>query len=151
MDKCVNSFVPKYIKRNSKISAEKTKKILSDINAKLRVHKDPALLRKQKLHETLLRNTMKRPDKQQIRAHINMFCNPQCVGTAFQTIPYTNEDLDKMYNWAGNNKQSLIAEMTRANKKYRKNMKNGFYNKINAKTRKQLMKEGALSGCVVGL
>jgi uncharacterized protein (UPF0335 family) len=60
-----------------------------------------------------------------------------------------------MYEWAGDNKASLIEEMKKNRKTLKKGrktiLKDNFYHAFDAKTKKRLIKEGALSGCVVGL
>ena len=83
-----------------------------------------------------------------------MFCNPGCVGTLYQA-ELSDADLEKMYEWAGDNKASLIEEMKKTRKNLRKRgkpiLKDNFLHTFDAKTKKRLIKEGALSGCVVGL
>ena len=54
-----------------------------------------------------------------------MFCNPGCVGTLYQA-ELSDADLEKMYEWAGDNKASLIEEMKKLEKIYVKEA-NPFY------------------------
>ncbi len=89
---------------------------------------------------------------EQRKRYTTFFCNPGCKKTQFQEAPYTSRELEQMYSWAGNDKKQLIREFKRAHTRYRKSMKNSFYTPgFPNKTRKRLQKQGALSGCVVGL
>lgn len=72
-----------------------------------------------------------------------------------QEAEYSDKDLEKLFEWAGDGKTSLIKEMKKTRKRLRKGrktiLKDNFYHKFDAKTKKKLIKEGALSGCAVGL
>ncbi len=78
------------------------------------------------------------------------YCNPTCKGTIFQKgkeMP----TLEETKHLKGKNKKF----MNTFSKNMRKNifkgktnvLKDGFYEKLPSKTRKLLLKEGALSGC----
>lgn len=97
----------------------------------------------------------KTKDKEKINMSARLFCNLGCVGTEFQEAEFSDADLEKMYEWAGDNKAALIKEMKKSRKNLRKGrktiLKDNFYHKFDPKTKKRLIKEGALSGCIVGL
>lgn len=162
MEACKTRFVPKLIKQMNEKAAHNSKKNIDNIKLLLKTESDEEkkikLRNKKKFWEDLLNlqnKNIKKPDKQRIIATSKEFCNPGCVGTPMQETEYSDKDLEKMYKWAGDNKVSLIEEMKKTRKRLRRGrktiLKDNFYHKFDAKTKKRLIKEGALSGCIIGL
>jgi hypothetical protein len=162
MDACKIKFVPKLIKQMNEKSARSSRKYIDNIKIMLKnetsKEKKKELKNKKKFWEDLLKiqnQNIKNPTKKRITETSKLFCNPGCVGTPMQEAEYSDKELEKMYEWAGDNKASLIKEMKKTRKKLRKGrktiLKDNFYHKFDAKTKKQIIKEGALSGCTVGL
>lgn len=80
------------------------------------------------------------------------YCNPTCKGTIFQN----GKEFPKLkFTYSKTKKAKELA--TKILKDFRKQMfgkknsvlKDGFYEKLNSKTVKELKKKGALSGCTV--
>jgi hypothetical protein len=163
MEACKTKFVPKLIKQMKQKFVRNSRKVLEDIKKSLKNETDEEkkkeLTMKKKLWESLIqvRNKVlsKTEYKQRIDENSKIFCNPGCVGTLYQETELSDADLEKLYEWAGDNKASIIEEMKKTRKKLRKGrktiLKDNFYHTFDEKTKKRLIKEGALSGCVVGL
>jgi hypothetical protein len=163
MEACKTKFVPKLIKQMKQKFLRNSRKVLEDIKKSLKTETDEEnkkeLTMKKKLWESLIqvRNKVlsKTEYKQRIDENSKIFCNPGCVGTLYQETELSDADLEKLYEWAGNNKASMIKEMKKTQKRLRKGrktiLKDNFYHTFDEKTKKRLIKEGALSGCVVGL
>ena len=162
MDACKTKFVPKLIKEMNEKAVRNSMKVIDDYKTQLKKETDKEkkkeLKNKKEFWEKMLRvqkaNLRKTKDKQKIDEMSKMFCNPGCVGTLYQA-ELSDADYEKMYEWAGDNKASLIEEMKKNRKTLKKGrktiLKDNFYHAFDAKTKKRLIKEGALSGCVVGL
>jgi hypothetical protein len=161
MEACKTKFVPKLIKEMNEKSVRNSMKQLNEIKTSLKKETDKEkkkeLKTKKKFWEQMLKGqtkTLKKQDKQRIDETSKMFCNPGCVGTVYQA-ELSDADLEKMYEWVGDNKDSFIEEMKKTRKNLRKKgktiLKDNFFHKFDPKTKKRLIKEGALSGCVVGL
>ena len=162
MEACKTKFVPKLIKQMNEKAAHNSMKVIDDYKIQLKKETDEEkkkeLKKKKKFWEKMLQvqkaNLRKTKDKQKIDEMSKMFCNPGCIGTLYQA-ELSDADLEKMYEWAGDNKASLIEEMKKTRKNLRKRgkpiLKDNFLHTFDAKTKKRLIKEGALSGCVVGL
>ena len=163
MEECKTKFVPKLIKQMNEKAVRNSMKVIDDYKIQLKKETDEEkkkeLKKKKKFWEKMLQvqkaNLRKTKDKQKIDEMSKMFCNPGCVGTLYQETELSDADLEKMYEWAGDNKASIIEEMKKTRKRLRKGrktiLKDNFYHTFDEKTKKRLIKEGALSGCVVGL
>jgi hypothetical protein len=163
MEECKTKFVPKFIKQSNEKTMRKSMKIIDDYKTQLKKETDEEkkkeLKKKKEFWEKILQvqkaDLKKTKDKQKINMNVRLFCNPGCVGTVFQEAEFSDADLEKMYEWAGDNKDTLIKEMKKSRKNLRKGrktiLKDNFYHKFDSKTKKRLIKEGALSGCIVGL
>lgn len=159
MEECKTKFVPKLIKHMNKKALRNTIKKLNEIKALLKKESSDELKKKKEFWEQMLKgqkaSLKKTKDKQKIDETSKLFCNPGCVGTLYQEAELSDADLEKMYGWAGDNKATLIEEMKKTRKNLRKKgktiLKDNFLNTFDPKTKKLLIKEGALSGCVVGL
>jgi hypothetical protein len=124
---CRGFFIPK--------SEQWTRKLLKKINKKAKTFK---YTKKQKKE---LENTC--------NLH---YCNPDCKGTIFQKgkqMPNLTElkqlkGSKKNKNWFQNFTQKMRKNIFKGKTNV---LNNGFYEKLPAKTRKILRKQGALSGC----
>jgi len=138
-------------------------KVIDDYKKQLKTETDEEnkkeLKKKKEFWEKMLKaqkvNLSKTEYKQRIDENSKLFCNPGCVGTLYQEAELSDADYEKMYGWAGVNKASTIEEMKKTRKRLHKGrktiLKDNFYHTFDEKTKKRLIKEGALSGCVVGL
>jgi hypothetical protein len=162
MEECKTKFVPKLIKQMNEKSVRNSMKVINDYKTQLKketdIEKKKELKKKKEFWEQMLKvqkaNLRKTKDKQKIDETSKLFCNPGCVGTLYQEAELSDADYEKMYGWAGDNKASLIKEMKKTRKTLKKGkiiLKDNFYHTFDANTKKLLIKEGALSGCVVGL
>ena len=162
MEACKTKFVPKFIKQSITNLAHHSRKMIDDINLSLKTETDEEkkkeLTNKKKFWEDLLKiqkQNIKKPNKKRIDETSKLFCNPGCVGTPMQEAEFSDKELEKMFEWAGDGKDFFIEGMKKTRKRLRKGrktiLKDNFYHKFDAKTKKRLIKEGALSGCTVGL
>lgn len=162
MEACKTKFVPKLIKQINKKAVCRSRKHIDDINLSLKTETDEEkkkdLKNKKKFWEDLLKiqkQNIKKQNKQRIDETSKQFCNPGCTGTPMQEAEYSDKDLEKLFEWAGDGKEFFIVEMKKTRKRLRKGrktiLKDNFYHKFDSKTKKRLIKEGALSGCVVRL
>jgi hypothetical protein len=157
MEACKTKFVQKFIKQMKQRFVRRSMKVLEDIKKSLKTETDEE--KKKEFWEKMLKaqkvNLSKTEYKQRIDENSKLFCNPGCVGTLYQEAELSDADYEKMYGWAGVNKASTIEEMKKTRKRLRKGrktiLKDNFYHTFDEKTKKRLIKEGALSGCVVGL
>ena len=151
MNTCKNKLVPKlmqsFVARHSKNATMKSIK-KSTKNSK-------STSKNKNKNKNKNKKPMTRKQKaQQTRFLVNTFCNPKCSGTTFQ------EDLDfdafaaKMCQDLGCNKKDTAAMLKKARKEMLKGqpkmLKDDFYHAFDAKTKKRLLQNGALSGCIVG-
>lgn len=166
MEACKTKFVPKMIKKTHDKFVRNSRKALEDIKKSLKKETDEEkkkeLTKKKQFWEDIIqgllktqKENVKKIDKQKIDEDSKIFCNPGCVGTLFQETELSETDLEKMFEWAGDNKSTLIKDIKKTRKNLRKGrktiLKDNFYHAFDAKTKKRLIKEGALSGCAVGL
>ena len=158
MEECKTKFVPKLTKKINATLTRKIKKTIKEIKIKLKneTDKEESKTLKNQLN-SLNKMIKKSQDKDIIDMYINNFCNPGCVGTQFQEAEYSDADLEKKFDWCENNcnKKEAIENFKKTRKTLKKGrktiLKDNFYHAFDAKTKKRLIKEGALSGCVVGL
>lgn len=166
MEACKTKFVPTMIKKTHDKFVRNSRKALKDVNKSLKKETDEEkkkeLTTKKQFWEDILqgllkmqKENVKKIDKKKIDELSKLFCNPGCVGTLLQETDLSDVDLEKMFEWAGDNKATLIKDMKKTRKNLRKGrktiLKDNFYHAVDPKTKKRLIKEGALSGCVVGL
>jgi hypothetical protein len=161
MEECKTKFLPKLIKQMNEKAVRNSIKVIDDYKTQLKKETDEEkkkeLKKKKEFWEKMLKahtKTMKNPDKQ-IDWMSKLLCNPGCVGTIFQEAELSDADYEKMFYWVRDNKAKIIKEMKKNRKTLKKGnktmLKDSFYYKFDPKTKKRLIKEGALSGCVVGL
>jgi hypothetical protein len=90
--------------------------------------------------------------KDSVKKCFKAYCNPTCKGTIFQD----GKEFPKNITLTSKKKKIRDLAITML-KGFRKQMfgkknsvlKDGFYEKLNSKTVKQLKKKGALSGCTI--
>jgi hypothetical protein len=156
MENCKTKFVKKLTKEINTKAIRNTRKALKEIKTKLKKEPDNEELKKKKeFWERMLKVQKKGPDKQNVDFNVKTFCNPGCLETAFQE----DVDFDKLMDFCkkkdGCNKKLIVAELKKTRKQLIRGskhmLKDDFYHKFDPKTKARLIKQGALSGCVVGL
>ena len=163
-------FVPKYVIKHSNLEEKSTQKLIKMIDDDLQKYhfksKDKTVVQEKKMLETLKQGHIKHleeirnpsGDRKQIMPTniMKRFCNPGCRGTQFQETNYSKSELDKMFSntfdGMRDNRQSLIKNYMNTRKTLRnKNKKmldvDNFYHKFDPKTKSELKKDGAISGC----
>jgi hypothetical protein len=166
MEACKTKFVPTMIKKTQDKFMRNSRKALEDVKKLLKKETDEEkkkeLTTKKQFWEDTIQGLLKmqkenakKIDKKQIDELSKQFCNPGCVGTLFQETELSETDLKKMFEWAGDNESTLIKDIKKTRKNLRKGrktiLKDNFYHAVDPKTKKRLIKEGALSGCIIGL
>ncbi len=156
MEKCKTKFAKKLLKENNRGAIRNTRKVLKEINSKLKKETDNEELKKKKeFWESILKTQKKGPDKQNIDFIIKTFCNPGCLETAFQEDVDFNKLMDSCKKKDGCDKKPIVAELKKTRKQLIRGskhmLKDDFYHAFDPKTKDRLIKQGALSGCVVGL
>jgi hypothetical protein len=156
MEKCKTKTTPKLLKDiESKRIRNATKRLKLIKNDK----KTKDIKMKLKIYETLARPDTKAEKIKKIKSFTNVFCNPGCVGTAFQEdVDFDTfvDDLCKPNSCNKNKKKDLVKMFKDSRKEMLKGQKkilghDSFYHAFDKKTKKRLIKDGALSGCIVGL
>lgn len=155
MENCKTKFVKKLMKEINTKAIRNTRKALKEIKTKLKKESDNEELKKKKeFWERMLKAQKKRPDKQTVDFNVKTFCNPGCLETAFQE----DVDFDKLMDFCkkdGCNKKLIVAELKKTRKQLIRGskhiLKDDFYHAFDPKTKARLIKQGALSGCIVGL
>ena len=112
--------------------------------------------RKRKFDQMVKEIRQKLKDKKEIQKRIKqniegcseLFCNPECKGTLYETRDDLSPELQKKYKsmpeWITSYKNRK-KELFKGRKTV---LKDGFYYKMKPKTRKGLEKKGAISGCI---
>jgi hypothetical protein len=112
--------------------------------------------RKRKFDQMVKEIRQKLKDKKEIQKRIKnnikscseIFCNPECTGTIFETRDDLSPEFRKKYK--------AMPELLTSYKNMKKELfkgrktvlKDGFYYKMKPKTRKESEKKGAISGCI---
>ena len=100
---------------------------------------------RQKLED---KKEMQKRIKTNIKSCSEMFCNPECKGTLYETRDDLSPELQKKYK----SMPELITSYKNRKKELFKGrktvLKDGFYYKMKPKTRKAFEKKGAISGCM---
>ena len=114
------------------------------------------LKKKKEFWERLLKiEKQQGSDKQRTDFYIKTWCNPGCLETAFQE----DVDFDKLMDFCkkkdGCDKKLVVALLKKTRKQLIRGskhiLKDDFYHAFDPKTKVRLIKQGALSGCIVGL
>lgn len=159
MEKCKTKMIPKLLKEMEAKQIQNAKKRLKTIKAELKLDKENKGLKLGlKINEAMIRPDTKTDKKQKTKSFTNLFCNPGCLGTAFQEdIDFDKyvDDLCKKPNGCKNKKGfvKLLKNTRKETLNGRKKLlgDDSFYHSFDKKTKKRLLKNGALSGCIVGL
>ena len=156
MENCKTKFVKKLTKETNTKAIRNTRKALKEIKTKLKKESDNEELKKKKeFWESMLKSQKKGPDKQNMEFYIKTFCNPGCLETAFQEDVDFNKLTDFCKKKDGCDKKPMVAELKKTRKQLIRGskhiLKDDFYHAFDPKTKARLIKQGALSGCVVGL
>jgi len=162
MEECKTKSIKKIIERNITYYIKRTKKEIKEIKAKLKNEKNEdnkkelntqIKFKKDSIFSLLHQSPLDKESR--IQANIEVFCNPGCVGTQFQEAEYSDADLEKKFDWCEKkyncNKKEAIDKFKKTRKTLKKGktiLKDNFYHAFDAKTKKQIIKHGALSGCV---
>lgn len=177
MEACKTKFVPKYVLKHSKLEEKATQKLIKMIDDDLQkdhfksndkeVVKEKQTLEKLKQEHIKHLEEIMNPsnERNQIMTTNLMkeFCNPGCRGTGFQEASYSKSELDKMFTTnifdgkptARKHQQTHIKNYVNIRKTLRnKNKKilddDDFYHKFDPKTKAEIKKHGAISGCSYG-
>ncbi len=155
MKKCKTKMIPKLMKE---IEAKRIKNATKRLKILKNNKETKDIKMKIKIYQALARPDTKTDKIKKIKSFTNIFCNPDCVGTAFQEdIDFDKfvHDLCKPNNCKNKNKDlvKLLKDSRKQMLKGRKKLlgDNSFYYAFDKKTKKRLIKDGALSGCIVGL
>ena len=141
--RCKKMYCPKFLAKSKKIARMLTRKlVLSSGNKKL--------LNKS-LKKTL---NSKKNDKKMLEACVKGYCNPSCKYTIFEAGTHFPKTLVNQLKKDMKTKKNFdmvvkILKQTRKNifGKKKNVLVNSFYEKLPKKQVKQLIKDGALSGC----
>lgn len=157
LESCKTKMVPKLLKEMEAKRIQNAKKRLKTIKAKLKLDKENKGLKMGlAINQAFVRPDTKALKKQRTKFFINTFCNPGCLGTTFQE----DADFDKIVDDLPDSSPTLKKKTVKLLKTARKQMLKGrkkllgddsFYHAFDKKTKKRLIKDGALSGCIVGL
>ena len=118
--------------------------------------KKKRLCKSKKYFESIIKNPSTKQNKYELDEMGTMVCNPGCMGTEFQDADYSKADLEKKFKLVCKNdnrcdKKTAIAYFKKSRKKLRNGrkiiLKDDFYYLFDKKTKAQMIKEGALSGC----
>jgi len=157
MEKCKTKLVPKMVKEMESNQIKGATKRLKEQTAKLKLDKENKSLQFGVAFDTAMARPYTKTMKNKLtKSYTNAFCNPECLGTPFQ------EDFDKFVDDLNLKKLSDKQKKIMVNfyKTMRKNMIKGrkkilgddsFYHAFDKKLKKKLIKDGALSGCGLGL
>ena len=158
MEKCKTKLVPKLLKEMEARQIKGATERLKEQTAKLKLDKENKSLQFGVEFNTAMARPYTKTMKNKLtKTHTNTFCNPDCLGTTFQE----DIDFDKFVNdllkkSPDKEKKELVKRLKTARKNMIKGRKkilgdDSFYHAFDKKTKKKLIKDGALSGCVVGL
>jgi hypothetical protein len=159
MEKCKTKLVPKMVKEMEANQIKGATKGLKEQTAKLKLDKENKSLQFGVAFNTAMARPYTKTMKNKLtKSYTNAFCNPECLGTLFQEDIDFDKFVDDLNLKKLSDKQKKI--MVNFYKTMRKNMIKGrkkilgddsFYHAFDKKTKKKLIKDGALSGCALGL
>ena len=158
MEKCKTKLVPKLLKEMEARQIKGATERLKEQTAKLKLDKENKSLQfGVAFNTTMARPYTKTMKNKLTKTHTNTFCNPDCLGTTFQEdIDFDKFVDDLLKKSPDKEKKELVKRLKTARKNMIKGRKkilgdDSFYHAFDKKTKKKLIKDGALSGCVVGL
>jgi hypothetical protein len=158
MEKCKTKLIPKLVKESRMKYKNSAKKTMKRLQHELKTSKGDA---KKHLNERykfwkkeVNHKYTKKEDASAIYNYESWFCNPGCKDTTFQE----DIDFDKFVkcNNSSCNKKELVKLLKSSRKSMRKGRTkllsdDGFYHAFDKTSKLKLIKDGALSGCIVGL
>ena len=158
MEKCKTKLVPKLLKEMEARQIKGATERLKEQTAKLKLDKENKSLQfGVAFNTTMARPYTKTMKNKLTKTNTNTFCNPDCLGTTFQEdIDFDKFVDDLLKKSPDKEKKELVKRLKTARKNMIKGRKkilgdDSFYHAFDKKTKKKLIKDGALSGCVVGL
>lgn len=158
MERCKTKFVPKFMKENMDKLNRLMKKTIKKIKLDLKKVGDDEENKKSletqlKFYTDVLKPKSKKSQKVACESYEQMYCNPGCLGTAFQE----DADHEKLAdNYCKKMKCPSKKWMVKLLKKSRKNMQKGhktllvnsFYRGLPKTKLAKIIKYGAISGCI---
>ena len=158
MEKCKTKLVPKLLKEMEARQIKGATERLKEQTAKLKLDKENKSLQFGVAFNTAMARPYTKTMKNKLtKTNTNTFCNPDCLGTTFQEdIDFDKFVDDLLKKSPDKEKKELVKRLKTARKNMIKGRKkilgdDSFYHAFDKKTKKKLIKDGALSGCVVGL
>ncbi len=157
MEKCKTKMIPKLTEHLEKARMKGAKEWLKIL---LKKAKDTNNLKGALKHATSATRPKNKTEKQRRwRDLTKLFCNPGCLGTLYEEdIDFEKYVNDLCKEWGGSckDKKRLIEEYKNTRKDIMKGSKtvlgkDRFYHAFDNKTKKRLIKDGALSGCTLGI
>jgi hypothetical protein len=155
MEKCKTKFVPKVMKEIEEKMDISSKKFIKKIKSDLKkVGDDEKQKKSLEWQLNFFTKTNKPFTKKEKESFINTYCNPDCLGTTFQEdADYEKLTDDYCRRIKCSNKQSMLKTLKKNRKDLQKGHKtlleNSFYHGIPKTKRAKMIKDGALSGCIL--